>query len=426
MKFHFVIPDTNHPFWFPMGPAYISSVLKRNGHSISLTDFTLNPKKSDEEMLSEIVDINPDYILVPILSIHSLDQAMRISDLIYRETSKPIIFGGIASTQMHELLLIKDYTFAVVLGEAEGALSEFADDPDKRTTGNIIFRSKTGEIKRNDLKNLNNSLDDLPFPDRDLFAQYIQNNFNATWMLIMTGRGCPYNCPYCFNDQYKEMYKGKGSYLRFRSAENVMEELLLLKEKYPIEYIWFVDDVLAINTELMKNLGQLYFKNSFGINASMNVRIDLINDRLIDLMKSININDVRFGIESGDEKFRKEVLGRNISDKQIIDNHKLLKKHGFTTKTYNILGFPTETYEQCISTIRINEQLNPDKVEFSIFHPYPMTALYDQAKRNGQLVDDIGFGKNFYFIPKLNRLISDKQLQEIFDMAYNKFHFTTY
>ena len=103
---------------------------------------------------------------------------------------------------------------------------------------------KNGQVYKNDVRSLRSNLDDYPFPDRTLYDD-LEGRLDRSVRNVTTSRGCPWHCSFCFEDAMREMYSGKGKYVRIRTIDNVIGECLGLKRTTDVRTIYFADDVFA-------------------------------------------------------------------------------------------------------------------------------------------------------------------------------------
>ena len=101
-------------------------------------------------------------------------------------------------------------------------------------------------------------LDSLPFPDRALVYERDPIAARSKIKHFLTGRGCPYNCTYCFNHALSEIYRGKGQRFRQRSVDNVIEEVRWVRDHYPLEFVVFVDDTFVLSHEWLAEFAEKY------------------------------------------------------------------------------------------------------------------------------------------------------------------------
>ncbi len=97
-----------------------------------------------------------------------------------------------------------------------------------------------------------------------------------------------------------------------------------------------------------------------------------------------------FGIESGNDYIRNQILGKNIDRQQIIDTAKMLRKNGIKIGTFNMVGMPGETFENAWETVRLNQIIHSDYPWCSIIQPYPGTELEAYARQTGVLSPGYG------------------------------------
>lgn len=143
--------------------------------------------------------------------------------------------------------------------------------------------NQEGGIYRNELRPLIKDLDSLPFPDREIFYAYDCAR-TSKMKTFIASRGCPYACTYCFNHLYNRLYRGKGKVVRFRSPENVVEEVARVKERYPLEFAVFHGSSFLFDAELLKKFCAL-FKKEIGIPFNCVARADHIAEEKVSYLK---------------------------------------------------------------------------------------------------------------------------------------------
>jgi len=201
---------------------------------------------------------------------------------------------------------------------------------------------------------------------------------------LVTMRGCPYRCAYCYNGTLQDILHGRGRYLRQRSVENVLAEVRTIPGPKTIN---IVDDTFGVKREWALLFLDRY-RREFGWPLIVNARIELLDEELIRALKAANCHCVQIGLESGDAKVRERVLGRKVSDDTIAAAAESLHRHGLKFLTYNMIGLPEETLDQALTTLALNGRLRADYPRVSLFQPYPRTALGDQARALGLVAPD--------------------------------------
>jgi radical SAM superfamily enzyme YgiQ (UPF0313 family) len=377
-----------------MGIEYLSSALKRAGHD---TELLFDPGSGDVEYKFNIIEryfdvsgkmikkakaYKPDLIAFSCLT-NLYPWVSKMASLLKKEMAVPIIAGGLHPTILPEFVIKNPDIDMICVGEGEEALVELANSMQNGkidySIKNIWFK-KDGEIVRNPPRPLMQDLDSLPFPDKDMFRRY---GCFSDRLYVMTGRGCPYQCTYCFNSYYRKLLNQPGhSYTRRRSVGRVIEELKYFKSRYRIKEVFFYDDVFTINDEWIKDFAARY-KKEIGLPFKVLVHPKNVKKDIMILLKEAGCIYVDIGLESGSEDVRYKLLKRNMSNDDIINTARVLKEVGIKFCTLNIVGFPTETTEQMWETYELNRKIKPDGTIVSIFYPFPKTELADFCAERG-------------------------------------------
>lgn len=351
----------------PLGIGYLSSMLKLHGHSTDLIKYT-----KSELLYEDLVASKPDYIALSMTTgqhVKLLEAARKIKEWDSKKYLK-IIAGGAHVTYFPGIAKDNAIDY-IVRGESEYSFVKLINE---LANGVVITKKDCS------LLTLPTRLDEIPFPDRGLIYKF--SDFRDNYVRnVMTSRGCPFNCLYCYNSVYRELYKGQ-QIVRYRSAQNVIDECVDLISRYPTKMIFFADDEFSMNIERLQEMKKLYVEQ-VKLPFHCQIRIDMLNEKRIKLLKEMGCYSLTFAIESGDEFVRKNVLGRNISNQQILDGVKLLKKYRIKFRAENMIGLPNEQYYQVMRTLKLNIKVRPNYAWVSLFQPYPNTQLGDYCLRQG-------------------------------------------
>ena len=381
-----------------LGIEYLMSYLKMKGHQVALL---FDPGLDDNlfvklkfmkrfnqypYLIERAKEFNPDIMafsfptnLYPFIN--------EVLPLFKRELSVPVIAGGPHPTALPEYVLQNKNIDMICVGEGEEAFAELLDRMEKGLdiydTKNIWFK-KDGEIIKNDLRDLIQDIDKLPFPEKDQFYEYGCFSDNLE---VMTGRGCPFRCTFCNIHFQRKLTKGKGKFLRRRSVANVMQELKAHLKRYDVKYITFHDDTFTINPDWVEEFAELYRKE-VNLPFYCFAYPTTVNKEMISLLKSANCMQIFMGMESGDPNIRKNILKRPMSDERIISSAEIIKDSGVRLQISAIFGFPSENAESMWKTVNLVEKVKPDLVTGYIFYPFPQTELFNYAVESGYLGDD--------------------------------------
>jgi radical SAM superfamily enzyme YgiQ (UPF0313 family) len=305
----------------------------------------------------------------------------------------------------------------VCRGEGEEGLIELAEamanDTDRiKEIPNIWSKDAAGRIYGPNIRPFIEDLDSLPSPDFGIYTKYrYLVPYNMDLFPVLTGRGCPHDCSYCFNRPYKDLYRNKGKYLRRRSPEHVTHELLYNKETYGIRKINFVDDSFFLFPKWLKEFAVLY-KEKVNLPFIVNAEATQVNEDLVRLMWEMGCICVRMGVETGNDHLRQKVLNKKVSNRQIVEAAGLIKRYGMKLATYNILGIPGETVENALETLKINRAIRSNFVWCSLLQPYPGTAISEYVKEKGFLADrnDEPVLNESYFVSSKIKLENKKEI----------------
>ena len=235
---------------------------------------------------------------------------------------------------------------------------------------------KNGHVYKNPVRPLLTNLDQLPFPDYELFHyEKLDEYIYLKSAFVMCSRGCPFNCSYCCNHQLRQLYSNKKDYLRWRSVENVISEIEFLLSKYPnIEKVRFGDDTLAHDKNWFRELIEQYMRK-INLPFSTNDRVNNIDEETVALYKDAGCFCIDMGIENGNDHIRNNIFKRHIEKKTIIDAFQLLRKNGIKTSAFNIIGAPEETMSTILDTIKLNAICKPTSCINSYLFPFPGSQI---------------------------------------------------
>jgi len=377
------------------GTMLLSGILKKNGHECDILIDAL-----ERDLMKKIKLINPDIIGFSITS--SIYSWMKeTAKKIKSNFNKPIIVGGPHPTFFPELIN-EDFIDIVCIGEGEDAILELLDALEiKKDITKIknLWVKKNGETYKNPIRNMIEDLDSIPHADRNLYNKYpLLKNQNTD--VFMAGRGCPYNCTFCFNKAYNKLYEGKGKLLRRRSVSSIIEEIKkAIKINKKVDYIVFYDDTFILGPREWFNKFFVKYKQEVNLPFSVTVRANLVDEDIIRKLKLVGCNSVKMGIESADPYLREKILKKEVTNEQILNAVKIIKKNHIKFQFFNILGTPGETLKTALETYELSYKLHPHHAWCSLMHPFPGTELNEFVRKHNLIEKNHNFEDldNSYF-----------------------------
>ena len=383
MKIVFVYPNLTRLERVTLGLGYVASHAQKHGHECHLVDYTWGG--GYEKTIDVVRETGAKIVGLSVKS-GELEFCIGLSHKLKEEFGCTILWGGVHPSIDSENVISLDCVDIICVGEGEEATTELLDSLEKGdldiSIKNLWFKSN-GKIIRNPIRTLTQNLDNLSFPDRELHDTQLYIEQSGTIDLI-AGRGCPYQCSYCVEPTYADLFKGNGSFVRYRSVENVLDEISDLQKQFNFNWINFVDDVFTIDIRWLREFAPKY-KKFFKIPYTCNARIEAMREESYYLLKDSGCYSLEMGIESGSESLRRKVLERKMTNKKIIEAFDLAHQYGLKTMSFNMIGIPFETKQDIKATIQLNRRLNPSSIQVSMFQPYPGTGLFEICKKNGWL-----------------------------------------
>ncbi|MBI4667860.1 MAG: radical SAM protein [Elusimicrobia bacterium] len=224
---------------------------------------------------------------------------------------------------------------------------------------------------------------------------------------ILTGRGCPYNCHFC-----SKSFSG----FRFRSINNLIEELNYLKENYNINAVHFSDELAVWNRERTLELIQKI--KPLNLLWDCQGRANTVDYDLLKKMKGAGCVGIGFGIESGSNEILKR-MNKKITVEQSERAMKAALRAGLMVKVQMMIGYPGETRETVMQTVDLMKRCHSYGRRLAITTPLPGSQLYDDCKSQGFIKNEaeylekliVGYGGDTILVNFTN--MSDEELVEL-------------
>jgi radical SAM superfamily enzyme YgiQ (UPF0313 family) len=405
----------------PLGLLYIATCIQQAGHEVELVDGAF---WTQSEVMDKVRRFRPGFVGV------SANASMWKKAVKTAEDIKAIdptihvsVAGPYPSAVEEKCLEQSEYFDSVVIGEGEETVPDLIERVEKGESlagvAGVAFRDASGAIVKNDERPLIDNLDTIPIPRRELlgdFAKYESppgSYKQKPIAIVMTSRGCKARCIYCFQ------MKGERR-IRFRSVDNVVEEIEELINHYGFREIRFLDETFTADREraleILRRLREKKLKFSFFVSS----RVNTVDYELLREMKKAGCWAVLFGAESGVQK-NLNTMRKGITLDQTRAAVKAAKKAGLKVYTPFIIGIPGETYEEALQTIDFAIELDPHYANFHSMTPFPGTELYENIEKYGTMssdTDDYTF-EGAAFVPYT---MTREQIDELRTIGFRKFY----
>lgn len=411
LVFAFYSPDGNE---IAMPIASMSAYLKRD---FPWVEVMLEPvlilrdaqRYSPENYAKAVQALQPDLIAFSIMSPHWYPMEPYFAELKALMPALPVCIGGYQAMLSQQQTIANPNVDYICVGDGEYAIGNLvqhlrgskdgpADGMWEKLIDGSVYETEPHQI---------GDLAALPFPDYDVFARADGfKNVNSSIfgpkgklvLPVMTGRGCPYRCTYCCNTPILEGWKTKKTFLRKYDPVDMVDELIRLRDKYNVGYFEFWDELFLSNLKFVRAFFEIY-KEKIRLPFSINSRVEVMNEEFCKTAAEAGCHTIWFGIESGDETYRAKMLGRKMTNEQVVKAAENCKKAGINRLTFNIVGAPLETAENMRQTLKLNQTIAPEHFFFFPYIPLRGTPLYNIAKENGLLLDN---KRNLHYLSAAN------------------------
>ncbi|MBU0708913.1 B12-binding domain-containing radical SAM protein [Patescibacteria group bacterium] len=410
-----------------LGIASIAAYLRDNQVEVSIVDPVTQAKKDIESILCKL---NPVLTGLHAYTSEIHDAAATAQWIKSVIPATKVIIGGPHASAIPRETLQEFSSFDIaVIGEGEQTMLEVSKNINRLAEiPGISYRSKSN-IQLNSPRKLIENIDKLPYPDWQLFdlQKYKGSDLiggfgkktGSMELPVEGARGCPFSCIFCFRTM--------GRTVRFKSPQRIVDEVQRNVEVFGANKIHFIEGTFAINKMIASEMCQELIRRNLHkkITWSSGGRVDVLDEKLLILMKQSGCDYLGIGVESGDQKIL-DIIGKKITIEQIKRAFDLCRKVGITTEAEFILGHPFETEATIKKTISLARSLPAKYATFAILVPFPGTEIVEMARNNvgGLKVltkDWHVYGKQIGQSLELEQLPHEKLL-EYQAMAYNKFY----
>ena len=356
-----------------------------------------------DDFVRKVESFSPDLIAISVTESTFLRGVSLLDDLRFNKKHKLLtVIGGVFPTFAPERSIRELSIDIVCVGEGDVALVELCerirDSKDFSNVPNLWIKKSNGTTVKNapgpavDI----NSLPPLDFSifEDDRFYRPMRGK-TYRMLPVETHRGCPYTCAFCNSPMQNELYEAEtqSKFFRKKSVEKIREELVNFNNQWNGEYVFFwADTFLAWTKNELEEFCEMY--SDFKIPFWCQSRTETISDSAggyekLKLLKDVGLHHMSFGMEHGNEKFRREVVDRAYTNESAIAALKNPVKLDIPFTVNNIIGFPDETYELAMDTVEINRQIDSFSLSCATFAPFKGTALRTLAEKRGYVDSEL-------------------------------------
>ncbi len=373
-----------HSYLFPIGMATLASRLRQKGFDVSILDTNVR-YVPPSEVIQSVIDVCPQMVVIPTsYKLHNncppatINQALEFAAMVKSYTTDVLtVFVGPLNELTYARLLEEKDVDVVCLGEAEDTLVDIASELPLENIKGIAY-NRDGKVVRNKSREFPD-LNELLRPAWDIFETekyVIDSYFSQKVLNLITSRGCPFNCTFCFGAQNSEASKGNtGKRYRTRSPEKVVEDIQYLVERFNIKGLRFEDIEICVNKEHLKKIAELMYDAGLSfLKWRIVTRVTSMPVDILKTLKKAGCFSIYYGVESGDDEILKKT-GKKITTAQVLEVFEKTRKAGIMPDASFLLGLPGETLDQVRQSIRFSRAIKPFAVIYHTYYHFPGTIL---------------------------------------------------
>lgn len=349
------------------------------------------------DFVKKVEEFNPDLILISCVE-DSFSTGIALLESI-KDKKIPNIMGGVFATFAPEEVLKYDCVHQLCHQEGESVVREAIERlRDGRPLDDIpgtTYRHEDHAQKNMPaaLVDINEITPDFQFFDMKRFGRWQGGRWFDSSLQMETYRGCPYQCTYCNSPGQRAFSKdaGTGNFMRRKSADVIKTEFEYFHEEFGVDHVNFVDDsFLARPVKELEAFAKVWseHKTPFWCNT----RIENCTPEVMQMMKECGMYRITFGLESGNEGYRRDYLKRNVTNEKYLHHIDIINRSNIAYSLNVIIGMPFETREFALDTARFARECGGhDAYNVAAWQAYHGTELRDIAVKAGFISGDFSW-----------------------------------
>lgn len=348
-----------------LGILYLSAVMRRSGHAVTLI-------QDDVDNAEAYLENNSvDFVMYSVMSGEHRWYLKRNKELKARFKFKSVMGGP-------------HFTFFPEQGERDPDVDFVVIGPGEKAVLDILEDRGSSKVIKGTLPDV----EALPEPDRSILYRYEEFG-NAGMKRFIAGRDCPNACTYCFNHVYHKIFSDqKSKFFQRRSPAKMVAEIGHVRDSYPLRTVYFNDDDLATDRDWLLTFLSLY-QSQIGLPFCGSVRANNLDPELVLNLKNAGCIFLNIALESANPQTQRMLRRGNISNKQVEDATRSLEGVGIKVRLQNIIGLPVDDpLGDALETFEFNRYLNPTDSWVAILQPFYGTDIWKHCLDRGLLNPD--------------------------------------
>ena len=403
----------------PLSCLHLGTVLEQAGYRVEILDERIT-STFEVDVAASIRREPPCLVGISSMTGMQIRGGLKAAQAVRQfDPTLSIVWGGVHPTLCPHSTLKDDLCDIVVLGEGEITIIELADC--LREGGDLsqvpgIGYKDGGRLRFSPKRPMIEDLDVIPRPNYDLLEMdhYFTRapSTEEAQLQIVTSRGCPFDCEFCYNLKFNERR------FRYYSAERVVSDIVHLAKKFGIKAIFIEDDYFFGHPRRVQKICDFLLEENLDLLIQVPCRVDYLyrqSDEMIDKLYRAGFKELWIGVESGSPARLREILKRTTLE-QVREVNQMLSRSDLYVKYGFMAGFPQEERRETLETVDfmfelLNSNTNAGVAPVAIYTPYPGTTLYDKARLayGMKFPDTLEGWSHFHFGENNNPFLSKRQ-----------------
>lgn len=382
----------------PLGVLYAASEAVKAGYPLHILDTRISPATAEAD-LERLITIQTAVIGFSVMSGISITESVKLSRLVKNKYPKiTVVWGGPHPTFSPQEVLEESSVDYIIRGYGAEPFHDLlqylfspVDSPEPKYIKGLSWRNEHGQPQHNDVATTFEFIDyrHIPYHLISDLSRYRHIDENEIVFPMYSVMGCPYKCAFCSSPALYSKFDQKWQPY---NVDDVVSHISMVKKQYGATLIYFIDDDSFVDLRhveaIIDEINRRKIKVKLGFRGARINEILAMNDEFLHKLAAAGTTSMHIGVESGCNRLL-ALMQKNITVEQIHAANRKLARHPEISAYYNfIVGFPTETLEETLSTRDLILQLikdNPRCIVIPLNKPRPLpgTELYDLALLHG-------------------------------------------
>ena len=344
----------------PVGLEYIAASLRPHVERLTFLDLRLPDPLRDPAELRRFLKDQIDLICVSINWEYHFREACELINSFPRGITT-VVGGKQATDCVEEIFAACPGVDIIVRGEGEDSIVEIAGNKELSAITGISYRAGD-EVIHNPNRPLP-EVDTYSYPDRGLRRQAYHMNVGGFSLrgeqfdIILTARGCPYQCKFC---TFNLNPLGQKRNYSARSIDSVIEEI----RQVTANVVLIADENFFVNPARAKKICERLIEARIEKRFIVQARIEVSNHPdVLEVAQRAGVKVLLLGIESPQDRIL-EQFNKGFDTATLRRAFQVFREFPFYCHGYFIYGNVNETEEEMMQIPTFAQELGLDSITY--------------------------------------------------------------